>query len=263
MPRYFIKLSYNGGRYNGWQIQKNTAVTIQQVLNESVSKVLAEQIEFTGCGRTDTGVHASCFYAHFDSAKESLHTCQTDWVYKFNSILPNDIIVSDIFKVMPTANSRFDAVQRTYQYWITTERNPFLANTAFYVHENLDIDLMNEACKKLLLTKDFNCFCKSGANSATTFCNVTDAKWVKKEITNQPFASGHFLVFEITADRFLRNMVRAIVGTLLDVGKRKTSVEQFEKILKSKNRSNAGVSVPAHALYLSSVIYPENIFVNE
>jgi tRNA pseudouridine38-40 synthase len=264
MPRYFIKLSYNGTNYHGWQAQKNTPLTIQQILNERASKIMGAPLEFTGCGRTDTGVHATCYYAHFDAAQNDLHLNATDLTHKLNSFLPNDIVVYSIYKCVEDANCRFDAEARTYQYWITQQADAFALNRAFHVREQLDIELMNEACQLLKKHTDFSCFCKSHANSKTSLCTITDAYWQIRQPASDslPIGSCKLLVFEITANRFLRNMVRAIVGTMLDIGKQKTGLAQFEKILRSKNRSNAGASVPASGLYLTNVGYPKRLFLS-
>lgn len=251
MQRYFIHLSYKGTAYHGWQTQKNTPNTVQQVLNEKFSIVLNEKIEITGCGRTDTGVHAKDFYAHFDCSQTDFMENQNKWLYKLNSVLPDDIVVFEIIKVNNKANSRFDAISRTYQYVITQTKNPFLIDTAFYCNSKFDLDAMNSAAKLLFTYSDFSCFSKSKTQTFTNNCKVTEAFW--KNENNQ-------LIFTITADRFLRNMVRAIVGTLLEVGSGKISVEDLKKIIESKNRSNAGMSVSACGLFLTKVTYPENYF---
>lgn len=246
MSRYFIQLAYKGTAYHGWQIQENTPMTVQQVLNEKLSLVLNESIELTGCGRTDTGVHASCFYAHFDSSKHQLSEDADKWIHKFNSVLPADIAVYELFMVTPEANSRFDALSRTYRYQITRSKDPFRIDSTYLIHTSPNIQAMNEAAKILFHHRDFSCFSKSNTQTFTNNCLISFAEWTQE---------GDLLVFTITADRFLRNMVRAIVGTLLNVGEGKLSLEEFESILLSKDRSKAGFSVPAAGLFLTDVRY--------
>ncbi len=250
MQRYFIQLAYKGTAYHGWQVQENTPDTVQQVLNEKISLVLNEKIELTGCGRTDTGVHAKDFYAHFDCTHDDLIENEGKWLHKFNSVLPNDIAIFKLIKVNNDANVRFDAISRTYQYFISKNKNPFLIDAAYFTHVNFDMDLMNKAAALLFDYTDFSCFSKSNTQTFTNNCKIKEAFW-KQE--------NDLLVFTITADRFLRNMVRAIVGTLLDVGAEKLSMEDFKVIIESKNRSNAGLSVPAAGLFLTKVEYPEII----
>lgn len=252
MQRYFIHLSYDGTAYNGWQVQENTPHTVQQVLNDTFSKLLGEEILITGCGRTDTGVHASDFYAHFDSAIPDLHLNQYKWVYKLNNVLPKDIALHNIMAVAPEANSRFDACLRTYQYIICKKKNPFQVNKAYLLPQALDVALMNQAASKLFEHADFSAFSKSHTQTLSNNCKIHTAEWVEE---------NDLLIFTISADRFLRNMVRAIVGTLLDVGKGKITLDNFVKIIESKNRSNAGFSVPACGLYLTKVEYPSELFV--
>lgn len=254
MQRYFIQLSYKGTAYHGWQYQENTPDTVQQVLDEKLSMVLNETIETTGCGRTDTGVHAKDFYAHFDSEKEDLHLDKEKWIYKFNSVLPDDIVVHEIFPVRNEANSRFDAVSRTYQYIVIAQKDPFLTDGAFYSRAHYDIKKMNNAASLLFNYTDFSCFSKSNTQTHTNNCKIMHAEWKKED---------GLLIFTITADRFLRNMVRAIVGTMLEVGTGKISNEDLKKIIESKDRSNAGVSVPACGLYLTKIVYPEFVLNGE
>jgi len=251
LQRYFIKLSYNGTAYNGWQIQDNTSSTVQQTINEALSMVLNEPVLVTGCGRTDTGVHAKEFYAHFDCSKTNLPEEHDKWIYKFNKVLPADISIQQIFAVKAAANSRFDAISRTYQYFISGHKDPFMINRTYYINTGFNVEEMNEAAKVLFDHIDFSAFSKSNTQTFTNDCKIYTAEWKPENDT---------LVFTITADRFLRNMVRAIVGTLLDVGKGKLSTDDFKKIIESKERSNAGVSVPACGLYLTKVEYPQNYF---
>jgi tRNA pseudouridine38-40 synthase len=252
MPRYFIQLAYNGANYNGWQEQDNTPHTVQQVIREKLSMILGEAIEITGCGRTDTGVHAKDYYAHFDSEKNDLHLLSSNCVYKLNKVLPYEIAVKQIYAVKPEASARFDAEWRSYDYYIHRQKDPFLFNTSMYVFGELDFDLMNAAAAHLLTVIDFTSFSKVNTQTFTNNCTVTEARWEK--------LNDHEYVFRITANRFLRNMVRAIVGTLLEAGRGKLSIDQFKAICESKNRSEAGMSAPGHALYLTHIHYPETIF---
>lgn len=244
--RYFIQFSYFGKPYHGWQAQPN-AITVQQVLEEVLSTLLKGPIALMGAGRTDTGVHAKQMFAHFDAGSIENFT---DLAYRLNSFLPDDIAVHRIFKVPHDAHARFDAVERTYEYWISQEKNPFLTDTAYFIKYPLDIEKMNQAAELLLQYNDFECFSKSHTDVKTYQCAIKKAVWEKKE--------GK-LIFTITADRFLRNMVRAIVGTLLDVGQGKCSIDDVKTILKSKDRVNAGPSVPAKGLYLITVSYHNSI----
>lgn len=252
MPRYFIQLSYNGTAYNGWQVQDNTKNTIQHVLQEKLSVIFSEQIEVVGCGRTDAGVSAKDYYAHFDCLKTDLHLLDTNYVYKLNKILPFDIAIKKIHLVNESSSARFDAEFRTYEYHIHTFKNPFLFQSSLFVYGELNISLMNEAANFLLSVIDFTSFSKVNTQTKTNDCNVTFAKWIKQ--------SDNEYIFKITANRFLRNMVRAVVGTLLEVGKGKITLEDFKTIIENKNRSDAGMSVNAHALYLTEITYPQSIF---
>ncbi|MCF6295965.1 MAG: tRNA pseudouridine(38-40) synthase TruA [Flavobacteriaceae bacterium] len=244
--RFFIELSYNGSAYHGWQNQPN-AISVQEVLEEALSTLLKEKIDIVGAGRTDTGVHAKQMFAHFNTTVEfSLDEIK----YKLNSLLPKDIAVQDIFKVNNEAHARFDAISREYKYRISLHKNVFAFNDSYYFKQELDIDKMNEAAKILFEHEDFKCFSRSNTDVKTYNCNIMNAEWVLKE--------GE-LIFTIKADRFLRNMVRAIVGTMINIGIGKTSIVQFHDIIKSKNRSQAGASVPGHALYLTKIEYPKHI----
>ena len=250
MKRYFIELSYNGTAYHGWQVQINTFSTIQQVINEMLSKLLNEQVSVMGCGRTDTGVHASNYYAHFDTSVNLLED-ESRWIFKFNNALPADISIHKILKVKENANARFDAISRTYQYTITRKKNPFLVNSACFIYGDINVAEMNKAANLLFNYIDFSSFAKSSTNTGTNNCKLYKAEW-KEE--------NDLLIFTISADRFLRNMVRAIVGTLLEVGKGKTTIDEFKEVIESKTRSNAGLSAHACGLYLTKVEYPENYF---
>lgn len=247
MQRYFIKLAYNGGNYHGWQLQEN-AHTVQAELNNALSTVFSEKIETTGCGRTDTGVHAKEFYAHFDSEKHNLDN--NDLVFKINKFLPKDIGLSKIIKVQETAHARFDAISRTYHYYISRVKDPFLHGSSYFLYGALDIAAMNKAAQLLFEYSDFSCFSKSKTQVKTNDCKITEAQWEQQ---------GDILVFKISANRFLRNMVRAIVGTLLEAGRNQISTEDFKNIIENKNRSDAGFSVPAEGLFLTKVKYMEGL----
>lgn len=240
--RYFIELSFKGTYYHGWQIQPDQN-SIQGELTNAISKILQEKIDLIGAGRTDTGVHANQMFAHFDSDKELTN----DWVYKINSVLPNDIVVYDIRVVDENAHARFDAISRSYEYHIWLGRNPFELDTSWQIYkQQFDVKKMNEAAKILLEYTDFECFSKVKTDVYTFDCDITEAIWR---------IEGKKLIFCISANRFLRNMVRAIVGTLLEVGQGKRSLDDFRKVIESKKRSNAGLSVPAQGLFLTQVKY--------
>ena len=240
--RYFIELAYKGTNYHGWQYQPE-ANSVQETLNKALSVLLKTAIDVVGAGRTDTGVHAKQMYAHFDFEKE-INTNQL--VHKLNSFLPKDIVVYSIIKVSNEAHARFDATKRTYEYHIHTFKDVF-ENEGSWLHQlPIDIDKMNEACQILFRHNDFECFSKTNTDVRTFNCVVFEANW--KQI-------GSKVVFTIAADRFLRNMVRAIVGTMINIGLNKISLTDFEKIIESKNRSQAGFSAPAHGLYLTQIAY--------
>ncbi|QZE15962.1 tRNA pseudouridine(38-40) synthase TruA [Halosquirtibacter laminarini] len=241
--RYFIQLSYNGAEFHGWQIQPN-AVTVQEELQKSMSMISRESIEVTGAGRTDTGVHASLYVAHFDAV--SLKLDDPNFVYKLNKLLCKGIAVQKIFKVGPKDHARFDATHRTYKYFITFDKDPFVSSFAFKPFKKVDIEIMNEAAVFLLKHKDFESFERTGADNKTSVCDVSAASW---EVFD------NFAVFTIQADRFLRNMVRAIVGTLLDVGYGKISPKKFNQIIEKRNRKYASASAPGEALFLVDVGY--------
>ena len=239
--RYFIALSYNGKNYHGWQIQPD-ANSVQAELINAFQKILQEKILVVGAGRTDTGVHARKMIAHFDSNQEL-----DNWVYKVNSVLPNDVVVYDIFLVDDEKHARFNAKSRSYEYKIWLGRNPFLLDFSWQIHhQKLNIDLMNKAAKILFDFTNFESFSKVQTEVKTFNCEITQANWHQ---------NGNELTFTISANRFLRNMVRAIVGTLIDVGTEKISVADFKKIIESKDRGKAGLSVPAKGLFLTAVDY--------
>ena len=246
--RYFIKLSYDGLAYHGWQNQPN-ALSVQEVLEKSISTILGVDVEIVGAGRTDTGVHAKEMFAHFDYDSPLIE----EFVFKMNSFLPKDIAIQNVFEMQPDAHARFDAILRTYHYHIHIEKDPFLVNHSYQYGRDLDLKKMNDACKILYQHTDFQCFSKSNTDVKTYYCKVTLAEW---------FVDGNNYTFIISANRFLRNMVRAIVGTMLMIGSGKLEVAELHNIIKSKDRSNAGFSVPSHGLYLTEVRYPENYNVN-
>lgn len=248
--RYFIEISYNGKNYFGWQIQPNH-ITVQEVLEDKLSVLLREKIKLTGAGRTDTGVHARQLFAHFDAG---LIQDREKLIFKLNSFLPKDIAVRNIFKVKPEAHSRFDAIKREYHYLISLVKDPFLENLAYQIHHKPDVELMNLAAEKMLNHTDFQCFSRSRTDVRTYNCRVEKAVWT---------VSGDTLLFTVVADRFLRNMVRAMVGTLLKVGSGEIPAGEFQRILDSRCRTQAGPSAPAHGLYLVKIDYPESVFLEK
>ena len=243
MQRYFLEIMFRGNNYHGWQVQEN-AHSVQAEINNALKTLLKKEIATTGCGRTDTDVHATQFYLHFDAGKiENME----QFIYKLNSILPWDIAAKRIIDVSENAHARFDANSRTYEYKIIQNKEPFLKELAHFEPLELDINSMNEAAACLLNHDDFKSFSKGDIEFGTTFCKVSEAKWRR---------DGELLIFTITANRFLRNMVRAIVGTLLLVGKKKMNQDEFSEVIKSGERTQAGASVPGYGLYLSKVNYP-------
>ena len=243
MRRYFITLSFDGAAYHGWQVQPN-GVSVQGELQRALSTLLRRPAEVVGAGRTDAGVHARKMVAHFDT--EGGVDCRS-LAYKLNRLLPGDISVYGVEEVDPSMHARFSATSRTYHYHLHTAKDPFRRAYSYEVHFPLDFALMNEAARRLSARTDFAAFCKAGADNKTTVCRVSRAVWVQDSPT-----SWHF---EITANRFLRNMVRAVVGTLLDIGRGRTTIEQLDAIAESGNRSMAGDSVPGHALFLQDITY--------
>jgi tRNA pseudouridine38-40 synthase len=250
--RYFIYLSYKGTSYHGWQIQQNS-VTVQKVLDDALSVILREKITTTGAGRTDAGVHALVFCAHFDSISSDLSSTD-NLVYKINKYLPHDISVSSILKVLPDAHARFSAVSRTYKYIITRIKDPFSENASWLLNSRLNISMMSEACLLLLNHSDFTSFSKLHSDTKTNICKIFYASW--EEENNR-------LIFTIKADRFLRNMVRAIVGTMVDLGLNKLTLKEFDDIILARNRCKAGESAPAKGLFLVDIEYPDEIFVQK
>ena len=241
--RYFIELAYKGKNYFGWQRQPKQ-ISVQEVLEEKLSVLLRKKIVIVGAGRTDTGVHAKQMYAHFDYDD----IIEIDkFIFKLNSFLPKDIAIYDIFIVKDDAHARFDATSRAYEYLIHIGKSPFLTEGAYQINNKLDVDKMNEAARLMYNYTDFKCFSKSKTDVRTYNCDVMNAEWVQQ---------GSLLIFHVKADRFLRNMVRAIVGSLIEVGKGISSIEDFKNIIESRDRNQAGTSVPSQGLYLTEIIYP-------
>ena len=244
--RYFIELSYDGTPFVGWQRQP-AGDSVQSCLEDALSILFRKPLSIVGAGRTDAGVHAHQLFAHVDIDDH----IDKDLTFRLNKLLPKEIAVRNIIPVTQDAHARFDAVSRGYRYNLTTQKNPFLQKRSYHFAKPIDVELMNQAAKILIDHKDFKCFSKSKTDVKTYICDIQHAYWQQ---------DGSELVFFIQANRFLRNMVRAIVGTLIAVGLRKISISDFEAILASRDRSQAGYSVPAHGLYLEKVSYPKHIF---
>ncbi len=245
-----MELGYNGQAYHGWQTQPGDR-TVQETVEKALSTLLRQRIQVTGCGRTDAGVHASQFFLHFD-VETDLDTQELE--FKMNSILPDDIATFGVFRVKDQAHARFDALSRTYQYKIFEGKSPFLTGLVWQKRNlNLNMEAMNEAASFLLSYSDFKCFSRSKTDVKTYICRVDEALWRLED---------ELLVFQITADRFLRNMVRAIVGTLIEIGQGKRAVDDMRRIIESRDRTKAGPSVKAEGLYLSRVRYPDNLLIN-
>ncbi len=241
--RYFIELAYKGTNFHGWQIQPD-AISVQEIIEKAISTKLQENISIMGAGRTDTGVHASFFVAHFET-KKKFDIKQI--MYGLNNLVGKDITIYKIYPVDKELHARFDAVSRTYEYKISKIKNPFLRETSAFFNKNLDINLMNEGGQILLDYTDFTSFSKLHTYTKTNNCKITNAYWEEKD---------ELLIFTITADRFLRNMVRAIVGTLLDLGEHKITLDNFKAIIELKDRNKAGKSAPAEGLFLTKIKYP-------
>ena len=241
--RYFLEFAYKGTHYHGWQYQPN-AISVQETLNKALTTLFKKEIDLVGAGRTDTGVHAKQMFAHFD-LEESIDI--PFYIHKLNSFLPKDIAILNIYLVHDDAHARFDAIKRTYEYHIHTKKDAFESDDSWYYQNELNIDKMNEACKILFNHSDFECFSKVNTDVNTFNCTIYEANWT--QVNSR-------LVFTISADRFLRNMVRAIVGTMVNIGLEKISVDHLTEIIESKDRNKAGFSVPAQGLYLTKVEYP-------
>jgi tRNA pseudouridine38-40 synthase len=245
LQRYFLEIAYDGTRYHGWQLQPN-AIAVQQKLNDALAIILRQLVETIGAGRTDTGVHARQLFVHFEISNFEFRI--SNFEMSLNALLPHDIAVKRIIPVHAEAHARFDATQRSYEYHIHFTKDPFKQNYSWQIKKGeLDVELMNQAAAIMMEYTDFSCFSKSNTQVKTNNCKITRAEWVRKDDS---------LVFFISADRFLRNMVRAIVGTCLMVGRKEIEPEGIRQIIESKNRSNAGTSVPACGLYLTEVKYP-------
>ena len=243
MPRYFIKMAYNGSRYHGYQIQPHSA-SVQETVEQCLSLKLGQAVSITGCGRTDTGVHARRMAAHFDTAQTFDPELLTR---KLNGLLHQDIAVYCVEPVSDDLHARFSAVERTYRYYVHTRKDPFLRMYSLELHYQLDYELMNEAGRILTEYDDFGAFCKAGSDVKTTLCHVTHAQWHQTSPTTW--------YFEITANRFLRNMVRAVVGTLVEVGRGRMSLDDYRQVIEGRQRTQAGESMPAKALFLENVKY--------
>ena len=241
--RYFVTFAYDGSRYHGWQIQPN-GDSLQHQLQRGLSLLLRCDIIVTGAGRTDAGVHARMMVAHFDYQGE---IDGRQLAYKLNKLLPRDIAVERVERVDDDLHARFSATSRMYRYYLHTQKNPFLSNTSCEIHYHLDFNKMNEAARVLMEYDDFGAFCKAHADVKTTLCDVTVAEWHQTSPTTW--------YFEIRANRFLRNMVRAVVGTLIEVGRGRVTIDDFRKIVEGKKRTEAGESMPAHALFLEDITY--------
>lgn len=249
--RYFIYLAYDGTNYHGWQIQPN-GISVQECLMKALATFLRREIEVIGAGRTDAGVHATLMVAHFDFEGDALDVELV--ADKLNRLLPPDISVYQVRRVKSDAHARFDATARTYKYYITTSKNPFNRQYRCRIHGNLDFKRMNEAAQELFDYSDFTSFSKLHTDVRTNICRITMAEWTQVDEATW--------VFTIRADRFLRNMVRAIVGTLLEVGRGKMTVQDFKQVIELQNRGKAGTSAPGQALFLVNVEYPENLFID-
>ncbi|MBR4845492.1 MAG: tRNA pseudouridine(38-40) synthase TruA [Bacteroidaceae bacterium] len=249
--RYFIKFAYDGTAFHGSQRQPN-GITVQETMEKAIAMIFREEVPLTFAGRTDAGVHAREMYAHFDISDEIMKLLGNNLAFRLNGILPDSIAIFDVIPVIDDAHARFTAKRRTYEYHIVEHKDPFLHNLATRVRPGLDFDAMNEAANYLIGRQDFSSFCRSNSDVKTTICDLTQAEW--KELGN-----GH-AVFTISADRFLRNMVRAVVGTLFEVGRGKMTKEQFATVISQHNRSSAGDSAPAEGLYLVRIDYPTEIF---
>ena len=247
--RYFITLAYDGTAYHGWQVQPN-GISVQERLEGALSTLLRQPVQVVGAGRTDAGVHARCMVAHFDWSESALDEAQL--TYKLNKLLPCDITIKNIVRVREDAHARFSAVSRTYHYYVHLHKNPFLRSYSWQLYGALDFARMNEAASFLPDYDDFTSFSKVNTDTKTNLCRVTEARW-------EPLDDEGRWRFTITANRFLRNMVRAIVGTLVEVGRGRMSIDEFRQVIERRDRCSAGESVPAHGLFLVDVKYDESI----
>lgn len=248
--RYFFEISYKGTLYHGWQIQKN-AITIQQVVEEGLKLILQEELGITGSGRTDTGVHCRQQFFHVDLQQKF----EKDWLlHRINSFLPDDIAIKNIYPVKDDAHARFDAFSRSYEYVIARKKDPFTIETTYLYTKYLNISTMNEAASLLIGKQNFESFSKVKTDVSNFTCDIQNVQWVE---------NGSELIFYITANRFLRGMVRAIVGTLLEIGKENISVTDFKKIIIARDRRKAGAAAPPQGLFLTKVLYPQDIYLND
>lgn len=250
--RYFMFLSFEGTNYHGWQIQPG-ATTVQQTVEHAIGLILGEKISVTGAGRTDAGVHAAMYCIHFDSRRDDIDR-DKKLIYRLNSFLPKDIAVKSVMKVISGASARFSATSRTYKYFILKTKDPFCERWGWHINHCLDIPLMNAACGILKEYTDFTSFSKLHSDAKTNNCNITSAQWTE---------AGEQIIFTITSNRFLRNMVRAITGTMVDLGLGKTDIDVFKTIIESKDRCKAGRSAPARGLFLTGIEYPGDIFTGK
>jgi len=249
-PRYFLRIAYDGTNYHGWQRQPN-AHSVQAEIEMALCKVLSlPKVITTGCGRTDTGVHATDFYLHFVPERNGIDITET--LFRLRQVVAKDISILDLIEVNSRAHARFDAIERSYEYRLIQSRNPFLRFHTFFFPHNLDFESMNAAAAHLIGKRDFASFCKSGGGQTTTICEVKRAEWLKE---------NDICVFHISADRFLRNMVRAVVGTLLQVGQGKMTEQDFIEVIEARKRGAAGDSVKPEGLFLTKIKYPDSSFV--
>ena len=246
--KYFFEISYNGANYHGWQIQKNV-ISVQEVLTDGLTTFFKQEISIVGSGRTDAGVHARQQFFNVDI---DVDFDIESTIFKLNSFFPREISINAIRAVRSDVSARFNASSRSYEYHMHTFKKPFLDGLSYYFWNEINVNQMNKAAAILLTKTDFQAFSKVKTETNTFLCDITAAKWIQEE---------HLLVFHISANRFLRGMVRTVVGTLLDVGLGKTTLKEFEEIIESKDRRNAGRSVPACGLYLSTVEYPDDVFL--
>jgi tRNA pseudouridine38-40 synthase len=245
--RYFMQLAYDGANYHGWQVQE-TASSVQDVISQALEALLSiESISLVGCGRTDAGVHASDYYAHFDLDTKLTQDAMDHLSFRLNKFLPPDISIFKVFAVPGDLHARFSATGRTYTYFIHTFKDPFLNSHSWYLYGPLDVELMNEASEVLMTYRDFTSFARLHSQTKTNICQVTAAGWHRE---------GHRVIFTITADRFLRNMVRAVVGTMVEIGQHKMDIQKLKQVIEKLDRSEAGKSAPALGLFLSEVRYP-------
>jgi tRNA pseudouridine38-40 synthase len=248
--RFFLILSYKGTAYNGWQIQSN-APSVQEALQQALSTLLRARTEVVGAGRTDTGVHAAHYVAHFDT-EDPAPTQGGNFCHRLNALLPDDIAVKEVRQVKAEAHARFSAVRREYKYYVVTEKDPFRRETALRCDAPLDIERMNEAAAIVRGTEDFTSFCKLHGGNRTNLCRIASSGWERQD---------HGLVYTVSADRFLRNMVRALVGTMLDAGRGKLDAEGFRAVIDARSRGAAGTSAPPQGLFLTAVDYPQDVYL--